>query len=194
MSGSPEHKIATYQDVLDAPEHLVAEVLAGTLYTHPRPAGRHAEAASVLGMDIGSAFHRGRGGPGGWIILDEPELHLGLDILVPDLAGWRRKRLPEVPDSAYFELAPDWVCEVLSPSTALIDRRNKLPIYAREGVQHAWFVDPRARSLELFQLDGESYRCLAVHGDDEEVQLPPFEAITLDLSALWPGSARRATE
>ncbi|MBL4635925.1 MAG: Uma2 family endonuclease [Kofleriaceae bacterium] len=186
MPAIPKPTPATYQDVLDAPKHLVAEVLSGTLYTHSRPAGPHAEAASVLGMDIGSAFHRGRGGPGGWIILYEPELHFAQDILVPDLAGWHRERLPSVPKSAYFELAPDWVCEVLSPSTALMDRRNKLPIYAREQVPYVWLVDPRARSVEVFELDGEHYRCLAVHGEDEVVRLPPFDAIELELSALWP--------
>lgn len=185
MAAEPAKKWATYQDVLDAPEHLVAEILNGTLYTQPRPAARHAQAASVLGMDLGAPFHRGRGGPGGWVILDEPELHLGSDILVPDLAGWRRERLPKVPHAAFFELAPDWVCEVLSPRTALVDRRDKLPIYAREGVGHLWLVDPEARSVEVFVLDGAGYRCAAVHGEDEHVRLAPFEAIELELKALW---------
>jgi len=186
MTASPARRNATYQDVLDAPEHLVAEVLAGDLYTHPRPAGPHAEATSVLGMDLGSAFHRGRGGPGGWIILYEPELHLGRDILVPDLAGWRRERLPAVTKAAYIELAPDWACEVLSPSTALVDRRIKLPIYAREQVAHVWLVDPTARSVEVFRLDGESYRLVVTRGEDEVVRLEPFDAIELELGALWP--------
>jgi len=186
MTASPARRNATYQDVLDAPEHLVAEVLAGDLYTHPRPAAPHAEAASVLGMDLGSAFHRGRGGPGGWIILYEPDLHLGQDILVPDLAGWRRERLPAVTDAAYFELAPDWACEVLSRSTALVDRRLKLPLYAREKVAHVWLVDPIARSVEVFRLDGESYRLVVTRGEDEVVRLEPFDAIELELGALWP--------
>lgn len=177
---------ATYQDVLDAPEHQVAEVIDGELFTQPRPAGPHAESASVLGMDLGGAFHRGRGGPGGWIILDEPELHLGADILVPDLGGWRRERLPAVPDAPFFELAPDWVCEVLSPNTALLDRRRKLPIYARENVPHVWLVDPKARSVEGFRLAGESYQYVTVVGEDEHVRLEPFEALELELSALWP--------
>ncbi len=186
MAADPARRKATYQDVLDAPEHLVAEVLAGDLYTHPRPAGPHTETASVLGMDLGGAFHRGRGGPGGWIILDEPELHLGPDILVPDLGGWQRERLPAVPHTAYIELAPDWACEVLSASTALLDRRLKLPIYAREKVPHVWLVNPTARSVEVFRLDGASYRLIVTHGEDEVVRLEPFDAIELELGALWP--------
>lgn len=190
MAADTARKPATYQDVLDAPRGLVAEILDGELHTQPRPAAPHAEAASVLGMDLGGPFHRGRGGPGGWIILYEPELHLRDDILVPDLGGWRRERLPAVPDAAFFELAPDWACEVLSPSTALIDRRQKLPIYARERVPHIWLVDPKAKSMEVFRLDAESYRLVAVHGEADVVRLEPFEAVELTLSALWPERPR----
>jgi len=179
---------ATYEDVLAAPEHLVAEVIDGELYTHPRPAAPHAEAASVLGMDIGSAFHRGRGGPGGWIILVEPELHLDPNILVPDLAGWRRERLPEVPKEAFITLAPDWVCEVLSPGTALLDRRRKMPIYARERVPHLWLVDPIVRSLEVYLLERERYVHLGTFGENERVRAVPFDAIELELEALWPST------
>ncbi len=190
MAVDTAKKLATYQDVLDAPDHLVAEIVAGELFTSPRPAAPHSEAASVLGMDIGGPFHRGRGGPGGWTILDEPELHFGADILVPDLAGWRRERLPAVPDAPYIELAPDWACEVLSPSTALLDRRRKLPVYAREGVRHAWLVSPLERSVEVFRLDGDSYRLVAVHGESEVVRLEPFDAIELELTALWPNAPK----
>jgi len=189
MAADSAKKVATYQDVIDAPEHLVAEIVAGDLYTSPRPAAPHTQAASVLGMDIGGPFHRGRGGPGGWIILYEPELHLGGDVLVPDLAGWRRERMPAVPETAHFELAPDWVCEVLSPSTALLDRRRKLPAYSREQVRHVWLVDPCARSVEVFRLDGDSYRLVAVHGETDVARLEPFEAISLELGALWPEPA-----
>jgi len=178
----------TYEDVLAAPEHLVAEIIDGELYTHPRPAAPHAEAASVLGMDIGSAFHRGRGGPGGWIILVEPELHLDPNILVPDLAGWRRERLPEVPKEAFITLAPDWVCEVLSPGTALLDRRRKMPIYARERVPHLWLVDPIVRSLEVYLLERERYVHLGTFGENERVRAVPFDAIELELEALWPST------
>jgi Uma2 family endonuclease len=185
MAADPT-KRATYQDVLDAPPEIVAELIEGVLYTHPRPAVPHAEAASVLGMDIGSAFHRGRGGPGGWIILDEPELHFGPDILVPDLAGWRRERMPSAPRTAYVELAPDWACEVLSKSTALIDRKRKTPIYAREKVTHLWLVDPIARLIEVFRLESAGYRFVDAYGEQERARIEPFEAIELELAALWP--------
>lgn len=179
---------ATYQDVIDAPEHMVAELIEGVLYTSPRPASPHAHTASVLGMDIGSPFHRGRGGPGGWVILYEPELHFstagGADVLVPDLAGWRRERFSQ-PSTAYFEVAPDWACEVLSPSTALLDRKRKLPIYARAGVGHVWLVDPIARTLEVYVLVDGGYRFVAAYGEQDRARIVPFDAIELELGALW---------
>ena len=177
---------ATYRDVLDAPRHMVAEIVRGALHMQPRPAFRHAIAGSSLGMEIGNPFQRGRGGPGGWWIVDEPELHFGEDILVPDLAGWRRKRMPEPPDEAYLTLAPDWVCEVLSPSTRKLDLEGKRPIYAREGVEHLWFVDPAARTLEAFALEGGAWSPAGAAREDEPVRLPPFEAVIFPLDALWP--------
>jgi Uma2 family endonuclease len=188
MSESAPRRKATYEDILAAPEHLVAEILDGELKLSPRPAAPHAEATSVLGMDIGAAFHRGRGGPGGWIILDEPELHFDDDVLVPDLAGWRRERLPHVGDAKFFTLAPDWACEVLSPSTQLIDRRTKMRIYAERGVPFLWLVDPLVRSLEVYVLDGASYRAQGTYGENERVRVPPFEALELELEALWPNT------
>jgi len=177
---------ATYQDVIDAPAHMVAEVVEGALYTHPRPAPPHALASSSLGVELGSPFQKGRGGPGGWWIIDEPELHLGEDILVPDIAGWRRERMPEFPDTAFFTLAPDWVCEVLSPSTRDLDRHGKRPVYAREGVAHLWFIDPVARDLEAFELRDGEWVLIATARNDDPVSIPPFEAITFPLDALWP--------
>ena len=176
---------ATYQDVLDAPEHVVAEIINGTLYTHPRPAPRHATAASRLGMILGGPFDRGRGGPGGWRILDEPELHLGEEILVPDLAGWRRDRMPQLPDSAYFELTPDWAFEVLSASTRKLDLVRKRPIYAHEGVPHLWLIDPIERILEAFELHEEQWILIVSAQDDDPVSIRPFEAITFSLGELW---------
>src|SRR6185503_17557356 len=128
MSAHPARQRATYEDVLAAPRNRVAEILFGVLHSHPRPAAPHARAASVLGVRLGGPFDLGEGGPGGWVILDEPEVHLGEHVLVPDLAGWRRERMPALPEAAYFELAPDWVCEVLSPGTQAIDRADKMPI------------------------------------------------------------------
>ena len=177
---------ATYRDVLDAPPHMVAEIVDGALRLQRRPAPLQALAKSSLGPAIGGPFQKGRGGPGGWWILDEPELHLGEDILVPDLAGWRRERLPEPPDEAYFTLAPDWVCEVLSPSTRTFDLEEKRPVYAREGVGHLWLVDPAARTLEAFALRGGAWTPVASANGDEPVSFPPFEAVTFPLGALWP--------
>ena len=179
-------KRATYRDVLDAPAHMVAEVVAGALHLQPRPAGAHTLAGSSLGGELVSPFQKGRGGPGGWWILDEPELHFGEDILVPDLAGWRRERLPEPPDEAYFTLAPDWVCEILSPSTRKLDLEGKRPIYAREGIGHLWLVDPSARTLEAFVLSGGAWSPAGAASDAEPVSSPPFEAISFPLDALWP--------
>ena len=186
-SAAPKHdstRRATYQDVLDASPHLVAEVINGTLYTHPRPASRHARAASALGGKIGNPFDYDAGGPGGWWIIDEPELHLAEEILVPGLAGWRRERMPEFPDTAYFTLAPDWVCEVLSPSTRKVDRLEKRPIYAREGIGHLWLIGPTDRTLEAFELHEGQWLLIASAKDDEPVSIRPFDAITFSLGDL----------
>ncbi len=177
---------ATYQDVLDAPPHKVAEVIAGTLHTHPRPAMRHAWASSGMGAKINPPFNYGDGGPGGWWIIDEPELHLGEDIVVPDLAGWRRETMPEYPDAAYCTIAPDWVCEVLSPSTRQLDLGRKRTVYSREGVGHLWFVDPDAQTLEAFELRDGQWVLIDTLFGDAPVSLPPFDAITFPLDALWP--------
>ncbi|MBK9036715.1 MAG: Uma2 family endonuclease [Myxococcales bacterium] len=182
---SPLHRRATYADVLAAPRHQVAEIIGGELRLTPRPAGPHALVASVLGEELGPPFRRGRGGPGGWILLDEPELHLGAEIVVPDLAGWRRERLPAVGDVAYFELAPDWLCEVLSRSTEKTDRAEKLGIYAAAGVGHAWLVNPIARTLEVMRRQGSQWLAVAVHKDGDRVRAEPFDAIELDLALLW---------
>jgi Uma2 family endonuclease len=184
----PAPREATYADIEALPPHVVGQLVHGVLYTHARPAS-HARASSVLGADLGGAFDRGRGGPGGWGLLDEPELHFGRDVLVPDLAGWRRERMPELPRVPYFELAPDWVCEVLSPSTAAVDRVTKLGVYLREGVRHLWFVDPEARTLEVLRREREGDEARFVMAQsfagDEGARAEPFDAIELELGALW---------
>ena len=177
---------ATYQDVLDAPQHRVAEIIDGTLHTHPRPAMPHALASSRLGGELTGPFDRGRGGPGGWWIIDEPELHLGEEIVVPDLAGWRRERMPDYPDTAYVTLAPDWGCEVLSASTRRHDLHEKRPVYAREGVGYLWLVDPADRTLEAFELHEGQWLLIASAKDNDPVSIRPFDAITFSLADLWP--------
>lgn len=182
----PANRPARYEDILALPENLVGEILFGELHTHPRPAPRHARAYSALGYLLGGPFDGSIGGPGGWWILDEPALHLGADIIVPDVAGWRRERMPALPDAAWFELAPDWVCEILSPSTARTDRAVKMPIYAREGVGHLWLVDPDARTLEAYQLQVDGHwLLLATLKEDDAVRQPPFEAVSFPLGNLW---------
>jgi Uma2 family endonuclease len=186
---------ATYADLERVPDRFVAELIAGTLHVMPRPAPRHTYGSSMLGAVVGGPFDLARGGPGGWWIFDQPELHFpdphpaepgDIEAVVPDLAGWTRERMPELPETAYFALAPDWICEVLSTSTADVDRNEKMPIYAGEGVQHAWLVDPTARTLEVYVLGrGRKWGPATLHRDKARVRVPPFDAIELDLSALW---------
>jgi len=186
----PATRRATYQDVLDAPPDLIAEVLNGELHLQPRPVIAHQRASSELGADLVTSVGR-RGPPDGWVILDEPELHLGhasdLAIVVPDLAGWRLTRLPTPPATAFITLAPDWVCEVLSPGTEVRDRTLKLQIYAREGVGHLWFVSVQTRHIEVYRLDPESrlWTLLGTAHGDAKVRFAPFEVVELDLSRLW---------
>ena len=179
-------RTATYADIEALPENMVGEILFGSLVAHPRPARRHAVAASHLGMALGPSFSFGTGGPGGWIIIDEPELHLGSHVVVPDIAGWRRERFTERDDGPWFEVAPDWICEVQSPSTRAIDLGPKRRIYAAYGIGYLWYVDPIAKSLEVFQRQNESWLLTHTFIDQEIVSAPPFDAISFPLGQLWP--------
>jgi Uma2 family endonuclease len=178
-------KPATYPDIEALPAQVVGEIAFGILHTQPRPAPRHARATTRMASELDLPFDRGRGGPGGWIILIEPELHLGPHVIVPDVAGWRRDRMPRLPDTTFIELAPDWVCEVLSPTTQRFDRTDKLAIYAKFGVEHCWYVDPNARTLEVFARQGEKWLIAATFKDGDAVTAPPFEAHTFALDLLW---------
>ncbi|RKH32221.1 Uma2 family endonuclease [Corallococcus sp. CA031C] len=178
-------KPATYADLEALPDHVVGEIVAGELYASPRPASPHALASSRLGTELMNPFERGRGGPGGWVFLDEPELHLREDVLVPDIVGWRIERMPRVPRVAAFTLAPDWVCEVLSPSTRKLDREAKLPVYACEGVRHVWLMDPTTLTLEVFGLVDGRYTLLLTHTGTAPVRAEPFDAMELDLPFIW---------
>lgn len=182
----PAPRRATYADLEAVPPHRVAELLRGALVTHPRPAPRHALAANALTTTITGQFQMGRGGPGGWVFMVEPELHLGDDVVVPDLAGWRRERLPALPDTAWIDTPPDWVCEILSPSTEAVDRGVKREIYAGAGVPYLWLVSPATKQLEAFQLTMGKWLLAAVVSDAGEVAAPPFEAAPFSLGLLWP--------
>lgn len=179
-------RAATYEDLLAVPEHLVAEILFGRLVTHPRPAPRHVVAGSALGAALAGPFQFGRNGPGGWLFMDEPELHLGKHVAVPDLAGWRRERLPRLPDTAWIDVPPDWICEVLSPSTERYDRGDKRVIYADAGVAHVWHVDPVLKMLEVFELREDKWLLLGVFHDNAEVAAAPFARASFSLGLLWP--------
>ncbi len=198
MAARSPARRATYADIEALPSHYVGEILFGVLHAHPRPALPHAEVASGMGGELRGPFHHGRGGPGGWIILDEPELHLGdakePDVVVPDLAGWRRTRMAVVPAQAFTTLAPDWVAEILSPSTEAVDRDEKMTIYAREKVAHAWLVDPLVRTLEVFRLDGDTWRMIKTWHGDVRVRAEPFDAVELDLALLWQSLPPREGE
>ncbi|MGH8477280.1 MAG: Uma2 family endonuclease [Methylococcales bacterium] len=187
----PMQRLPTYQDLFDLPDHIIGEILNGQLITQPRPLPRHARSTSIIGGELMAPYDQGRGGPGGWWILDEPELHLGPDILVPDLAGWRRERMPYLPEEAYFSMAPDWIAEVLSPSTARIDRAVKMPIYARNRVQWLWLIDPDPQTLEVYRLFEKSWLLEHVWQNDDLVKAPPFDAISMNLSDFWTPKAPR---
>lgn len=175
----------TYEDILNLPDNVIGEIVDGELYTSPRPSPKHGAATTGIAGQVHGPFQAGRGGPGGWWIIIEPELHLGNDILVPDLAGWKKSRLPELPDGAFFELAPDWVCEVLSPSNARLDRVKKVPKYAEYDVKNLWLVDPLARIVEVFKLENKRWSLLQTFADKDKMFAEPFELIEIDLSAVW---------
>ncbi len=183
------YRRATYADLEAVPPHLVAEIIGGELVTHPRPAPRHAGAGVALGSELMGPFGRGRGGPGGWIFLAEPELHLGRDVLVPNLAAWRRERLPVEPETAYIEVAPDWVCEISSPSTRDYDRGAKRALYAAAGVRHLWLLDPKAKMLEAFALMDGRWLLLDTLQAEDTISVAPFDAVAFPMANLFPFDA-----
>jgi Uma2 family endonuclease len=182
-----EKRVATYQDVLDAPEHMVAELIDGELFLSPRPGNPHGVVTSRLHGELYARFSGGGAGSNGWLFIVEPELHLGDRVLVPDIAGWRTSRLPTVPDAAYVTVAPDWICETASKSTEKLDRKRKLPIYASAGVGYAWLVHPRLRSLEVFEAHERRWTLVETFSDNDRARAVPFEDFELDLSRLWWG-------
>lgn len=181
------HVATLYEQLQALPEGLTGEILNGQIHTQPRPSGPHGYAESMLAADLIPTYGRGRDGPGGWWILVEPEVHFVRDrvVAVPDLAGWQRVRMPRIPEDHRFEVVPDWVCEILSPSTASKDREIKLPLYAEHGVATAWLVDPTRRTLEVFTLEQGAWRLCLEAAADAIVQAPPFDELRLSLAELW---------
>jgi Uma2 family endonuclease len=178
-------KEAVYDDLFEIPENMIGEIISGELNVSPRPSPRHSHAVSVLDVRIGPPYRFGEGGPGGWIMLFEPEIALGEHILVPDLAGWKKERLTKPPDTNFIATAPDWIAEVLSPATFRTDRIKKMPIYAQYKVPFLWMVDPIARTLEVFRLESGRWSLVSTHADDDRVRAEPFQDIEIPLAYLW---------
>jgi Uma2 family endonuclease len=175
---------ATYADLERLPANVVGELIDGVLYASPRPRTRHARAAGDALTDLKNPFDRGKGGPGGWYLLPEPELRFGEITLVPDIAGWRRERMPLLPDVPHLDVAPDWVCEVISPSTARLDRGAKMTTYLRQGVQYLWLLDPIERILETYRA-ADHWVLVRTFIDDEPVRAVPFDAVELSMTPWW---------
>jgi Uncharacterized protein conserved in cyanobacteria len=182
MSSEPLHREATYEDLLRVPEHLVAEIVDGELFTSPRPGSRHSHATGVLYAHLHRLFAEERGE---WWFVFEPELHLGSEVFVPDIAGWRRSRMPVVPDVAAFDLSPDWVCETVSTKTAQLDRYRKLPRYAKHEIPHDWIVDPVAFGVEVYRLEQRHWTLVETRHGDVAIRAEPFEAGEINLALMW---------
>jgi Uma2 family endonuclease len=182
----PAKKKVTYEDLYGIPENMVGEIIDGELSVAPRPSRKHVYAESVLGGKLNPPYQFGEaGGPGGWIILNEPELSLGEHILVPDLAGWKKERLAALSEENWISVPPDWVCEILSPGTLRLDKVRKMPIYAEHGVPYLWLIDPNAKTLDVFRLESGKWLLLASHIENDEVCCEPFQEVRIDLGDLW---------
>ncbi len=187
MSNPATKKPSLYEQLMCLPEGLTGEIINGQLRTQPRPAWPHSLAGSRLGADIEGPYGRGRGGPGGWWIIDESEVHFMLDkeVIVPDIAGWRKERMPSPPEGHKIQVLPDWVCEIFSPSTKSADREEKMPLYAHYGVSYAWLVDPKTHTLEAYELVDAKWKPSGMFRDDDTISVAPFDAILIHLADLW---------
>jgi Uma2 family endonuclease len=182
----PAKKKATYEDLFNIPENMTGEIIDGELIVSPRPSRKHGYSATALGASVISPYQFGQGGgPGGWIILVEPEIGLGSDILVPDLAGWRRERFPVEEPHNWISVAPDWVCEILSPNTFRRDKVLKMPLYARNGIQYFWLIDPIAKTLDTFRLEAGRWIVSGIYAENDKVRTEPFPEVEIDLNLLW---------
>ena len=181
----------TLADLDALPPGIVGEIIEGVLYTMTKPRARHQRTGTGIGGDLRGPFDLGRGGPGGWWIITEPGLELPNDTkeISPDVAGWRRERMPELPVDEPIRVVPDWVCEILSKTTRRHDQLVKLPYYAKVGVAYAWVVDLEARVLTAHRLEAGAWRAIATHSEETEVRIEPFDAVPLNLADWWPPAA-----
>lgn len=188
----PAKRKATYEDLFSIPENTTGEIINGELIVTPRPSRKHTYASSALDKKIGPPYQFGEGGgPGGWIIIVEPEMGLGEHILVPDLAGWKKERFPGEEPHNWISTAPDWVCEVLSPGSMRIDKMEKMPLYARHGVPYLWLIDPIAKTLDVFRLKDGEWTVAGLYVEDAKVRAEPFTEIEIELNALWLEAAQQ---
>lgn len=186
----PAKTKATYDDLYSVPENMTGEIVNGELVVTPRPSREHVFAATALGSEVGPPYQLGRGGPGGWVILIEPEIGLGEHIMVPDLAGWRGERYPDEESHNWISVVPDWVCEVLSPTTRRLDRMVKMPIYAQYEVSYLWLIDPMDQTLEVYRLKDGEWVVAGLHKEADKVRVAPFSEIEIDLTDLWQEQRR----
>lgn len=183
--GEPAKQKATYNDLYNVPDNMTGEIIDGELHAMPRPSPKHAKVISDLGVIIGGPYRFGRGGPGGWIILYEPELQLGEHTLVPDLAGWKKERFPSSVTTNWIGVSPDWICEVLSPSTIRLDKTKKMPIYAKHNVNYLWLIHPIDKTLDVFKLVSGGWHLLNAFVENDIVKAEPFQEIEINLGELW---------
>lgn len=176
----PTRNSASAEDAFaNAPSNLRAELLHGTVLMAPAPAPLHQVHVAELLRRLSGYDRRGRGptDPGGWLIVPDPEVDLGEapDKFRPDVAGWRFERATFSLREPAITVAPDWVCEVLSPSTETIDRAIKAPLYASYGVEWLWLIDPEDCSIEVFHNDRGTFRPTHTFRASSAGSLPPFE-------------------
>ena len=182
----PAGKKASYDDLFSIPENTTGEIIDGELFVTPRPSRKHGYTASALDKKIGSPYQFGdSGGPGGWIIIVEPEISLGENIIVPDLGGWRKERFPVSEETNWISVPPDWACEVLSPGTVRLDKIKKMPLYAKHAVGHLWLIDPIAKSLDVYRLESGMWTVAGFYAEEDKVRAEPFEEVEIDLNDLW---------
>jgi Uma2 family endonuclease len=187
----PSMKPPTLADLDALPPGIVGEIIEGVLYTMTKPRMRHQRTATRIGGKLSDPFDAGPGGPGGWWIVNEPGIELPNDTkeISPDVAGWRRERMPEMPGDEPIRVVPDWLCEILSPTTRRHDLLRKQPYYAKVGVPFMWLIDLDARVLTAYRLEGTAWLTVGTYSEETEARIAPFDAVPLNVASWWPPTA-----